>query len=214
MSRIMNAVSRAEHERPGASTAAVREVADQRTPGHLNAPAAASPRRDEPGAGGAVAPERIAAVETWEQALEVVKRRLAESEEQAARHAADETRYKAQLAAGEQLIARVQQEQQDARQQLEQSQRSAAASAGTKAVCLRQLEALRDCQVLAHACRVTERELDTSTMMVSQATQTQARASAELTHHREREEALRQHIEQLRYQLAKALASTGTVHPS
>lgn len=213
MSKIMNAVSRAEHERPGTPAAAAPEAADQWTPVRVNSTATESGRSGS-GAAQTVGPERVAAVETWEQALEVVKRRLAESEEQAARHAADETRHKAQLAAGEQVLARVQQEQQDTRQQLEQSQRAAAAAAGTKAVCLRQLEALRDCQVLAHACRATERELSTSIMMVSQATQTQARASAELAHHREREEALRQQVEQLRFQLAKALASTSTVHPS
>ena len=168
-------------------------------------------RRSKPQTDGeGVAPVGAATPEAWDQAIERVRRRLTQHEEQVARTAGEQTRLKAQLAANEQLLGQMEQERQALHERLREGTQTAAAIETTKTSLLRQLDALRECQILSHDCRMAEQELSANTTAVSHLTASQQRVEQELAHYRQRGEALEQDVAQLRFKLSQALAHTDT----
>jgi hypothetical protein len=147
---------------------------------------------------------------SWDEVIESVRTQLGECEQHAARQTGDQVHLRAQLAASEQLLARIEQERTVLRQRLEQAAHASEAIEQTKAAFIRRLEALRECQVLSHACRMAERELEANGLLITHATQSQQRVTEELAHYQERSDVLQHQVNQLRFQLAKALAVTGT----
>ena len=189
MSRITNALSKAEQDRMAIAAEGVPSSSSRNANGFESSTRSA---------------------ESWEQAMEVVKRQLAQYEEQAARQAADQTRLKAQVAATEQLAAQVEAERRRLQGCVAESDQAVASIESTKGVWVRQLEALRECQMLSHAVRMTEEEFQAAALLAQRVRQSQQQVTQELQHHDQRREALAQQLSQLRFQLAKVLACTGT----
>ena len=149
--------------------------------------------------------------ESWDQALELVKRQLETHEQQAARQDAELVKVKAQLAAAEALRAQAEQERERARTRMDAAQHQVAELESAKVTWVRQLEALRECQKLSHAARMAAEELDANTTLVARIAQSQQRVGEDLAYYQQRGEALRQQVEALRFQLAQALTFTGTI---
>lgn len=147
---------------------------------------------------------------SWDQVMILVKQRLQESEQQAARHTGDAVRLTAQLNALDQLIAQLEQERVTARQRLEHTSKASALLEATKVSLSRELEALRECQLLAYEMRMAEQEIQASAAVVAHITESKLRVTDELSHYQQRSEALQERASRLRFQLAKALAETGT----
>ncbi len=154
-----------------------------------------------------------ASCESVDQAIELVKRQLETCEQQAARHTAEQLRLKAHLAASEQLQTQMTQEQSALRQQVEAGAKAAASIESTKAAWVRQLESLRECQVLSHAVRRAIQELKANAAMVTYTAESQRTAAEELAHYQQRGHALQQQVDQLQFRLGQALACAGTTNP-
>ena len=152
--------------------------------------------------------------ESWEQAMELVKRQLAEYERRSAHQEAAQVRLKAQLVACEQLMVQMDQERNTLRQRLEEMAKAASTIETEKVVWLRQMEALRECQALSQAVRTAAQEQQANALLVTQISESQQRTAEELTQYQQRGEALHKHLEQLRFRLAQALAFTGTTDSS
>ena len=170
----------------------------------------ASPAQPTEAARVATAPGAAGTPESWEEAIALVTKQLEACEQQLAKHHGEQVRVQAKIRAAEQLLAEVEREQTGLRAAQEQAVEQAAAVERTRTVWIRQLEALRECAVLSHACRVAEQELHTNTTLITRTTQSQQQITGELAHYQQRGESLRQQVEQLRFKLANALASTGT----
>ena len=149
--------------------------------------------------------------ESWDQALELVKRQLEAHEQRAARQDAEVLKAKAQLAAADALRVQAEREREGARARVEAAERQASELESAKVTWVRQLEALRECQKLSHTAKMAAEELDTNTTLVARITQSQQRAGEDLAYYQQRGEALRQQVEALRFQLAQALTFTGTI---
>lgn len=149
-----------------------------------------------------------------DQAVEAVKQRLAQREQQAARLAQQQLRINAQLTATDQLQAQLEQDRVTLRRQLVDLERSAAAIDAEKTASLQQLDALRECQMLSHAVRVAEQDLSVNTTIITQAVQSQQRAMEELARHRQQGDVLQREVAHLRARLAQALTATGTTEKS
>ena len=196
MSKIMTAVRWAEQVR-------AKEQADQ---GHTTEqPAQTGSRNGTPAQQGTTTPPT-----SWDQAVEQVKRRLEACEQRVAKREGETVRIKAKLTSSEQLIGYLQQERVVLRQRLEQAADLSTSIEADRTAAYKQLEALHVCQVLTHTIRVAEEELATNAILVAQAAQSQQRVAGEVAHYRQHGGELAQQINQLRSQLAKVVAETGT----
>lgn len=149
-------------------------------------------------------------LESWEQAIELVTKKLEECEQRIAEHNGEQVRLQARLKASEELKAEIEREQATIREAQTKAQQQTTLIEKNRTVWLRQLEALRECAVLSQACRVAEGELSANDRLVAQTLSSQEKIADELAHFNQRGEALRQQVVQLRFKLASALASTGT----
>lgn len=183
---------------------------DEGPHGRLSPPVA--PARE-----GAASPAPSAALPTadsWERAIERVKEELESCERELARQNAETLHIKAQLASTEQLIAHLTQQQAGLQQRLAELDRMSTTLNEARGSWQRQLEALRECQLLSHAAKMAERELAANTVMVKQIADSQQGVSDELAHYEQRGALLQQHIDRIRFELSKALAWTGTTDPA
>ena len=150
----------------------------------------------------------------WDQAIATVKDQLQTCEQQSARQTGDQVRFKAQLGALDQLIAQLQKDRDQLRQQLEQTGKSSTVLEATKAALSRQLDALRECQVLAYDVRMADQECQASAAVVAHVSQSNQRLASELAHYQDRTNALQQQAQQLKFKLAQAMASASTTPPA
>ncbi len=181
--------------------------------------AAESPRTSATGPSGTddrtipAEPSAAASPESWDKAIELVKRQLGGYEQQVARQAGELSHLQAQLSASEQLSAKLDQERASLRERLQQETETAAALDRARASWVKQLEALRECQELSHACRMAEQDLEANTAMLARITQSRQQVDVEMVHYQQRCEKLRQQVGQLRFRLGHVLALTGTAEP-
>lgn len=152
--------------------------------------------------------------ESWEQAIELVKQKLAAYEQDVARREAERMRLKAQLVASEQLLTHIEQERQRLQQRQEDTDKLSSSMQVAQEAWRRQLEALRECQLLSHAVQMAEQELQANAALIARVSQSQQLVTEELERYRQRGEMHQKHLEQLRFQLAQALVVTGTTDPS
>ena len=131
-----------------------------------------------------------------DEAIAGAVRQLAESEQQ--------------VAASQQLARQLEQERERLQQRPSEVARTTPALEATRVVRVRQLEALRECQALAHAASSAEEELRANAGRIAQITASQQQLAQELAQHQQQTPVLQQRVEQLRFKLAQALACTGT----
>ena len=144
-----------------------------------------------------------------DQAMVQIRQELQESEQQAARQAAEQVRLKTQLASLSQVVAQVEQERTTVQAQLERVLQDTTTHKASRALLTRQLEALRACQTLASDVRIAEQEAQASRVVVTTLTQSAQRISEELAHQTQRAEQSQQRVSQLKFKLAQAFAATG-----
>ncbi len=148
--------------------------------------------------------------ESWDQAIELVKKQLEAYEQRAAQNTGEQVTLNAQLTAHDQLMVTLDHEREALKQRLEEQAKATSAIESEKASWVRQLEALRECQVLSHAASLAEEELRANASLVAHITQSQQRVAQEHHHYQQRGEQLTQLVEQLQFKLGQALAFTGT----
>jgi len=147
---------------------------------------------------------------SWDQAITLVKEQLQTCEQQAARQAGDQVRFRAQLDALETLLAQLQEERDQIRQKLEHTTKTNSALEAAKASLSRQLDALRECQILAYDVRMADQECQASAAVVAHVSQSNQRMANELSHYQDRTNALQHQAQQLKFKLAQAMASAST----
>ena len=239
MSKIHTALGQAEQERAallasGAVTAPAqfdRERAREiRQQGHswtqsVRVPSPASPATATGPAGsqGTDAAQSTDAFDGWEsaappesvgQAMDVVKRQLAVCEEHSARQTAEAARLGAQLAAAEELLAQTVRERASLQERLDVLRKASAAAEAERAMWCRQLESLRECQVLSHAVDMAEREAKAHAALMGELARSQQAVAQEIVQGQARAQQLDGQVSKLRFQLAQALALTGTARPA
>ena len=242
MSKILNAVQRAEHNRQVTATgeapqhlnglkqelqAAIQHAEETLgqegvPPGPLAARAGAAPAAQGNGTARVIQASAAAPASTSQtpamlaHAIEQVTRQLEECERQAARQAAEQVRMNAQLAAGDELISRLTHERLSLRERLADAQKTTASLEAAKAWAAHRLAALHECETLAHAVTIAEQALQANTIILTQLTQAQQRTTDELATYRKRGEALERQFAELGRKLAQALAATSAAeaaHP-
>ncbi len=225
MSKILDAVRKAEGDREGRSIAAPDTSVGQTTRVYVLDPVSGEGRWVN-GAAPAVSASNgsngptpmsdssMPTPSTWEQTLTSVQRELEDAEQDAARCAQEQGRLKAEISACDHTIATLTQQRETLHQQVARSIEAAATLEATTASWRRKLEALRECQVLSHTLRRTEQDLLANTALVAHVTQAQQQVAEELAQHRQRGEALQRQVQELRFRLAQALTSTGTTDPT
>ena len=173
--------------------------------GSFDAPAL-QPRAIMPTAAGMIAAEP----QSWERTIQQLQDQLAACEQQAATQSGEQLSIKAQLAAYEQLATKLEQDRVALRQRLEQTIHAAASVEQTKASYLRQVNALRECQVLSHAAAMTEQELQANATMIASVGRSHEQVGQELARYQQRAAELQKRLEQLQFQLSQAFAFTAT----
>ncbi len=222
MSKITSALTRAEQDRQlewvptrviRAPASAVPAASGTILPAPAALLAAATPSVSPTGNGAAVAPAAMPAAtrQSLDQAITAVKEQLAQREQHVARLTQQQLQVNAQLTAAVQLQTQLEQNRVILRRQLAELEQSASAVDAERTNWLKQLEALRECEMLAHAVRMAEQDLAVNTTMVAQVTQSQQRVADELMHYRQRGEALQQEVAYLRTRLTQALSVSGPI---
>lgn len=146
----------------------------------------------------------------WDQAIEHVKDQLVICEREVAQQVGGESLVRAELAAYEQLAEKIGQVRQSLEEQLTRIRQAAAELESHKASWRRQLEALRECQLLHTKVEQAEEEIQANAAMVAHLTESQQRQAEELVEYRKREEALQEKAKALRFRFSQALAQTAT----
>jgi hypothetical protein len=243
MSKILNAVQRAEQERRAVvngdaprqldglklgleeeirratealgqqKAAAPGAAADVPVPASAGAPAPAEDNGAAPAPAAASAAGPSPAAASLARAIEDVTRQLEACERQAARQAAEQARVSAQLAAVDELLGRLAQEQLGLRRRLEESRQAAASLEAARARAAQQLVSLHECETLAHASTVAEQALQANAALVAHLLQTQQRATDELSTYRKRGEALERQSAEISRRLAQAIAAAEPASP-
>lgn len=147
---------------------------------------------------------------SWDQAIALIKDQLQTCEQQSARQAGDVVRFRAQLDALESLITQLTHEREQIAQKLEQTSKTSASLEQAKASLSRQLDALRECQVLAYDVRMADQECQASAAVVAHIGQSNQRMANELAHYQDRTNSLQQQAQQLKFKLAQAMAAAST----
>lgn len=206
MSKVTDALSRAEQERE--ILVASANGPHGRSNGSIGSTGAAvTPSLSQPVA---AAPQASATPETVEQAIAVIERKLSEVEQDAARQAGERMRVQAQFTASERLLTQLEQERKAFQQRLAQIDHAAAELETSKGTWVKQLSALRDCQVLSHELQMAERSLQAGRTLIEHTTQSQRQVAAELAQQTQQQTLLQQRVDALKFQLGNALALTGT----
>ena len=139
--------------------------------------------------------------EAWESAVRQCETQLLEHERQATRHQWEQGSLQVQVAVYEQLSSQVQQQLAALKKHLDSATAAAAASEATRAERLQQLVELHELQACAQTTRLAERELQATSEIVDQLTQSQQRAVEELLRYRKRRDELNETVRRLRAQL-------------
>ena len=130
-----------------------------------------------------------------DEAVARAARQVEAVQQQLASQQAEQIRLTVRLAESAQLIKNAEQERQRLAQRLGEVTETTASLETARASQLRRLEALRECQALAADAKKTEEELRANALVISQ--------------HEDRARVLQQHLEQIRFKLAQALAVYG-----
>ncbi len=197
MSKVMNALTRAEQERDYRLVAPANDPHRDATNGSTHSTTGA-------------AVESRTTPETVEQAIAVIQDKLSQMERDTARQAGERLRMQAQLTASEGLLAQLEQERKAFQQRLAQMDQAAAELEAAKTTWVKQLSALRECQVLSHELQMAEQSVQAHRILIEHTTQAQQRMAAELADQTQQQMRLQQRVEQLKFQLGHALALTGT----
>ncbi len=209
MSRITNMLRKAEEDREGHVGTAHPHSGNGNGNGHGNGhdavvvpPVYAN--------GSTAQPEAALQPESWEKTMALVKQQLLQHEEQMNQYKDQAESLNARLTESDGLIAKLEQDRQAMRQQMEQISQTIASNEKSRALWVRQLDALKECEQLSQACRAAEQELKDAEGMVEKIAESRRQIEQELVHYQRRGEALRQGIGQLKFRLGQALAATGT----
>ena len=226
MSKITDALARAEAGRRASSAGEParplkqelwEEVRDlEKAFSRRTTPAASPPGPAKQDGNGvpAVPPPPPEPFEAWDQKLQRAQSQLMFYEQQATRKRAEQETLRAKLGVCEQLLVDVKQEQAELQERLETVADEAASVETERLSWKRQVDALRECQLLAGEVKVAEQELQTNAGMVAQILQAQQEIAQELARHQEHGQALQKRLDQLRFRLGQVLAFTGTIDPS
>lgn len=191
MSRVINALRDAEQARLKASEPAQ----PSRSTEPLHAPAAV------PGP-------------SWEVAIRQVAEALERCERQLVEQAELERRCGDEMQAINEQATQLQRQRQTLEQRAAAARQTRQELNGARASLERQLGALQECQRLSAACQQVESALRANAAEIAAAQEAQRRAVEQVARHQTREASLHQELARLQFELAKALASTGTIAQS
>ncbi len=188
MSRIVNAVERAEMERRLQRTQSPggRGVQEMIVP---SSPASWAPM--------------VAKSESWEEAMALVSKQLQECEQQLANQSSDQAKRQERLAQLEEEKKNL------SALQLETSEKSVLLEK-SRLAWTRQLDALKECALLSRTYREAEQALQANQQRIAATQESQNQLANTLAAYQQQQADLQKQAEQVRFRLANALAATGT----
>jgi hypothetical protein len=177
----------------------------------MQAPAVVAQEPQQPKVELRVVPERLggAGPDHWQAELARLTQELAACEQQAARQTSQQALCRVRMASLDELKARMKQERQALGEDLQRTSLEVSALEARSASLSRQLEALLESQLLANQVRVAQRDLQHHAEVVAQMARSQLQRAEELTQYQQREQILRQRMEELKSKLESALSMTG-----
>jgi chromosome segregation ATPase len=150
-----------------------------------------------------------------DQAVQHIREELVKCEQQVARQHGERSSIEAKLEAHDHVAVQVEQERLALRRLLEHTTQDASSIEAARAGLKRQLDALRDSQILSHAVKIAEDELRANAAMIEQIGRSQQRLAAEMAYYQERAAAVKQQAEELQVRLAQTLSQAGmSLEPS
>lgn len=147
-----------------------------------------------------------AVIDRWEQELRQCQARMMELERAVSDGQAQLDSLQAAAATKTQSIAKLQEELQGLRQQVDSALQAHARVAQERLVWAHRLEALRECQGLAHTVRLAEEEWRGAQQAAARLADAHAKLAEELTSSQRRSAELQGVLEQSRARLGQALA--------
>ncbi|GEM_PF-6187865 len=148
--------------------------------------------------------------ETWQQAYDRCQKQVMELERQASATQLRVDAVQGQIASKTQAAAQLQRELEAARQEVAAAAAERAAVAQRLQASSRRLEALRECQHLAQALRLSEEQLHGTRQMSARLEEAHTKLTDELTASRRRSEELQTLVDQSRSRLGQALVRAET----
>lgn len=202
MSKVTNELNQATHERQLRRSEQWDEV--RRWEANL-ANRQAQAAQAVPAVAPAPASKITATPETWQQAYDRCQKQVMELERQAAATQLRLDTVHSQVASKTQAAAQLQRELEAARQDAVAAAADRAAVAQRLQASGRRLEALRECQHLAQALRLSEEQLHGTRQMSARLEEAHTKLTNELTASRRRSEELQMLVDQSRNRLGQAL---------
>ena len=197
MSKMTNDLSLAAQEREQRQTEQWNEV--RRWEANLTTRAPAAPDAPAP----AQAPKATA--DAWQQAFDKCQAQMLELERLVSASQLRLDTVQGQVASKTQALAQMQRELDAARQDATAASADRAAAAQRLQVVSRRLEALRECQHLAQALRMSEEQLHGARQMTDRLAEAHAKLADEMAASRKRSEDLQTLVDQSRSRLGQAL---------